>query len=348
MMMTSASRDAASASSIRATASFDRFRRVDDPSDVVDRRLVRRDDESRVAAAAAQRFERGQQHRFVRGPRRAGDDRRAPIAKPLEHRTRAVDALRAEPHLIVPRVASEHDGVWPNAKLTSRSASAASIAPTTSSAAYASRSSAVAVRERRDDARDSVALTRPRRTPRAQRFARDDRPHVELGEHERRRPERVEHDARVARRVERQIVAEIDVQLARESRRARREVGVRELELRSSRCAPARGSVAPAFPRRPTARASTAAAAIGLDVSIPTRDSGREFLGAREANGETSNRYSARPPRHRAQSARGRDTRAGPESSPLRLLRLLARAARPWRARRRARREGSRLRPSST
>ena len=46
-------------------------------SHVVDGRLVRRDDQSRVASAAAQRLERGKQHRFVRRPRRAGDDRRA-------------------------------------------------------------------------------------------------------------------------------------------------------------------------------------------------------------------------------------------------------------------------------
>ena len=44
--------------------------------DVLFRRLVWRDDESHVDARAAQRFERGEQHRFVGWPRRTGDDRR--------------------------------------------------------------------------------------------------------------------------------------------------------------------------------------------------------------------------------------------------------------------------------
>ena len=71
-----------------------------------------------VDSAASQRLERREQHRLVRpatsSRRRASG---ASLRSRCEHRTRAVDALRAQPHLVVSRVARDDDGVRANAEL---------------------------------------------------------------------------------------------------------------------------------------------------------------------------------------------------------------------------------------
>jgi len=69
--------------------------------------------------------------------------------------------------------------------------------------------------------------------PRA-RFARDHWPDVELGKDQRGWLKRIERGARVARRVERQIVGEVDVERTRERRRARRKMRVSDLRVRSA------------------------------------------------------------------------------------------------------------------
>ena len=65
-------------------------------------------------------------------------------------------------------------------------------------------------------------------------LACDQRPDVELREDEGRRRERVERDASVAGRVERQVVVKVDVEAAREGRCARRVVRVGELRVCTS------------------------------------------------------------------------------------------------------------------
>src|SRR6476469_8679979 len=63
------------------------------------------------------------------------------------------------------------------------------------------------------------------------RLRDEHRQDIELAEYERRGAQRVERRTRRPRRVERQDVAEIDIQAAGERFRARGEVGVCELEL---------------------------------------------------------------------------------------------------------------------
>ena len=58
------------------------------------------------------------------------------------------------------------------------------------------------------------------------------RPHIELREDERCRPQCIEGKAAIARRVERQIVNEVDVQATAEGLGARRKKRIRELHLR--------------------------------------------------------------------------------------------------------------------
>src|SRR5262245_31742012 len=61
------------------------------------------------------------------------------------------------------------------------------------------------------------------------RLGREHRPYVELREHQRVRPECIERGSGVAGRVERQVIAKIHVEAARESRRTGRKVRVRQL-----------------------------------------------------------------------------------------------------------------------
>ena len=69
------------------------------------------------------------------------------------------------------------------------------------------------------------------RTPRARASRDERRPHIELREDEHARRERVERDARIAARIERQILREVRVERPREPLGARREERVGELEI---------------------------------------------------------------------------------------------------------------------
>src|SRR4051812_28147539 len=91
---------------------------------------------------------------------------------------------------------------------TSRSASAASIAPTASSIAYESRSSARAMTDWREDPSDSVALIKPRNPAKACLFGVV-RPYIELRIHERGRPKQVQRRRGVVDGVEREVIAEV-------------------------------------------------------------------------------------------------------------------------------------------
>ena len=105
------------------------------------------------------------------------------------------------------------------------------MAPIRSRRAYASCSSA---RERRAASRALAhRRTREREVHAPRRgLARQRRPDIELGEDQRLWADRVEHRARVAGGVEGEIVGAIHRQRMRELLGARREEGVRELELR--------------------------------------------------------------------------------------------------------------------
>ena len=196
-------------------------------------RFVWRDDEPRIGNLFADASPGGKQVLFIGRPGRAGNQSRPRrTQRPYQSRRRPV---RARPHLVVAGVTRHSDPVAAHALL------AEPLGVLLVDGAHALDR---AIRISQRGAREYTApaggfrecgADHSHRNPGCRGSLGERRPDVELAEHERARRKRREYPVRVVEGVEGQIIDKIRGQGARKGFGARREEGVRDLGVWTSR-----------------------------------------------------------------------------------------------------------------